>query len=349
MRINIPPVTRGLVLLTISFTFLYALARWSVISAATGSATPTPADLSIPYLTLVPSKSIYYIWTVLTSTFVEQNVLNLLINTTAVLLSGRYLERAWGSKDFGIVVLIAAIIPNLLVIPTYVVWGFFLRNTTRADTPIAGAITLQAAFLVAFKQLVPEHTVSFYRVVKIRVKHCPAIFLLLNTVSGIVLGTDTALLLAWYGLITTWIYLRFFKYQPVLGPSTGGLRLRGDASETFAFATFFPNVLQPPIAAVCDQIYIFFCNVKIITPFTDEAIASSNEQAAVRGEGGLPTLMNQNRAARPMGKREEAERRRALALKALDERLNAASSQASVPATDTSLQNQKQDASTTVG
>ena len=28
---------------------------------------------------------------------------------------------------------------------------------------------------------------------------------------------------------------------------------RGDASETFAFATFFPDVAQPPIAAVCDQ------------------------------------------------------------------------------------------------
>lgn len=345
MRFNVPPVTRALILSTFSFTLLYAVARWNT-PAATGSATPTPSDLSIPYLTLVPSKSIYYIWTVLTSTFVEQNVLNLLINTTAVLMSGRYLERAWGSKDFGIVVLIAAILPNLLVIPTYVIWGFFMRNTARADTPIAGAITLQAAFLVAFKQLVPEHTVSIYKVVKIRVKHFPAIFLLVNTVSGIVLGTDTALLLGWYGLITTWIYLRFFKYQTVLGPSTGGLRIRGDASETFAFATFFPNVLQPPIAAVCDQIYIFFCNLKIIKPFSDEAIASSNEQAAVRGEGGLPTLMNQNRGARPMSKREEAERRRALALKALDERLSAASSQ-TVSATDASLQSQKQDASTT--
>lgn len=245
--------------------------------------------------------------------------------------------------------LVGAVVPNLLVIPTYVIWGFFMRNTTRADTPIAGAITLQAAFLVAFKQLVPEHTVSLYRVIKIRVKHFPAIFLLLNTISGIVFGTDTALLLAWYGLVTTWAYLRFFKYQPELGPSTGGLRLRGDASETFAFATFFPNVLQPPIAAACDQIYILFCKVRIITPFSDEAIASSNEQAAARGEAGLPTLMNQNRGARTMGKREEAERRRALALKALDERLNAASSQANVPASDVSQQHRKQDASTSAG
>lgn len=348
MRINIPPITRVLLLLTISFTALYVVAVWNTISKSPKDGT-TPADLSIPYLTLVPSKSIFYPWTILTSTFVEQNTLNFLINATAVLLSGRYLERAWGSKDFGIAVLVGAIIPNLLVIPTYVIWGFFMRNTTRADTPIAGAITLQAAFLVAFKQLVPEHTVSFYKVVKIRVKHFPAIFLLLNTIAGIVFGTDTALLLAWYGLVTTWTYLRFFKYQPELGSSTGGPRLRGDASETFAFATFFPNILQPPIATVCDQIYIFFCNLKIITPFSDEAVATGNEQAAARGEAGLPTVMSQGRGVRTMSKREEAERRRALALKALDERLNAASSQANASTGDELQHHQQQGASTTVG
>lgn len=327
MRTNVPPVTRALILLTCSFSFICAAARWNTsATAADGSA--VPPDRLIPYPTLVPSKSLYYPWTVLTSIFVEENILNFFINTAAVYLSGRYLERAWGSKDFAIVALIGAVIPNLLVIPTYVLWGIITLDTTRADTPIAGAITLQAAFLVAFKQLVPEHTVSLYKgLIKIRVKHFPAIFLLLNTFSGVVFGTDTALLLAWYGLVVTWIYLRFFKYQPELGTSTGGLRLKGDASETFAFATFFPNAVQPPIAAICDQIYIFCCNVKILRPFSDEAVASSNEQAASRGEDALPTVMSRDLGARPISKREEAERRRALALKALDERLNAANSQ----------------------
>lgn len=328
MRISIPPVTRVLIGLTFSFTFFYAIARWSVRSPTAN------ADTSVPFLTLVPSKSLFYPWTILTSTFVEQNILSFLINTTAFYLSGRYLERAWGTKDFATVVLVGAVVPNLLVIPTYVIWGAAMRNTTRADTPITGAITLQAAFLVAFKQLIPEHTVSLYKgLVKIRVKHFPAIFLLLNTISGIVFGTDTALLLGWYGLVTTWTYLRFFKYQPDLGTNTGAARLRGDASETFAFATFFPNIMQPPIAAVSDQIYIFLCNIRVLKPFTDEAIASSNEQAAARGEGGLPTLAPHARGLRPMSRREEAERRRALALKALDERLNAGNSSTTLPAT----------------
>lgn len=161
-----------------------------------------------------------------------------------------------------------------------------------------------------------------------RVKHFPALFLLLNTLSGIILGTDTAAWLGWLGLLTSWTYLRFYKRQPDLtGASTSGQGIRGDASETFAFACLFPDVVQPPIAFVADQIYNFLVAVKILTPFSEDDIASGNQQVLARGEAGLPTLMNSHRGGgiRGSAKREEAERRRALALKALDQRLQAAS------------------------
>ena len=160
-----------------------------------------------------------------------------------------------------------------------------------------------------------------------RVKHFPALFLLLNTISGVILGTETAAILSWLGLFTSWTYLRFFKRQPDLtGTSTNGVGIKGDASETFSFACLFPDVIQPPIAAVSDQIYNVLVSVNICTPFSEEDIASGNQQVLARGEAGLPTLMNSHRAngMRGSGKREEAERRRALALKALDQRLQAA-------------------------
>lgn len=160
-----------------------------------------------------------------------------------------------------------------------------------------------------------------------RVKHFPALFLLLNTLSGIIIGTDTAAILAWLGLLTSWTYLRFYKRQPDLtGTSTNGLGIKGDASETFAFACLFPDVMQPPIAFVADQIYALLVTIKILTPFSDDEIASGNQQVLARGEAGLPTFLSNQRAAGPRGsaKREEAERRRALALKALDQRLQAA-------------------------
>lgn len=176
---------------------------------------------------------------------------------------------------------------------------------------------------MAFKQLVPEHTVTILKgVAKIRVKHFPSIFLLANTLSGIIVGTDTALVLAWLGFFTSWTYLRFFQIQTDLsGAGAGSSRIRGDASETFAFAYFWPDVLQPPTAAVADSVHKALLALHVCSPFSAEDVESSNEQATARGDGSLPNILNSGRRTK---KRDEAERRRALALKALDERLKAA-------------------------
>ena len=341
LRINLPPVTRGLLAAIIALSILYNIGRWRS-STAIPSDDPNNAVYSastiVPYLALVPAQCVWYPWTFLSGTFVEQNILTVAINGVNIFFGGKYLERAWGTQGFIYVILISSIIPNVLMVLTYIVWAALSKSPERALTSINGGVAIQAAFLVAFKQLVPEHTVSIYKgIIKMRVKHFPAVFLALNTFSGLILGTDVALFLAWYGLITTWTYLRFYKRQPdISGTTTDGRGLKGDASETFAFATFFPNVVQPPIAEVCDRIYILLCNLKLCTPFSDEDIASGNEQAAARGESGLPNFIKA-RGARGMSKREEADRRRALALKALDERLNAAAARAPVQPNTTSI------------
>jgi hypothetical protein len=41
--------------------------------------------------------------------------------------------------------------------------------------------------------------------------------------------------MAIYGLLISWVYCRFFKTQD---------GVRGDRSETFAFASFFPEAAQ---------------------------------------------------------------------------------------------------------
>src|SRR5215469_18165103 len=122
---------------------------------------------------------------------------------------------------------------------------------------ISGGIALQASFLVSFKQLVPEHTVNLLRVIRMRVKHFPALFLLANTISGLVFGTETALFLAWFGFLVSWTYLRFYRTSPALTTATGGesASIKGDASDTFAFAYFFPEVAHPFIEPVASTIY----------------------------------------------------------------------------------------------
>lgn len=317
LRINIPDFTKVLLLLDVAVSILYNAVRLSSVTADGGW-----KAAQMPYLALVPAKVHYYPWTLITTTFVEQNLISFFISVATILFGGRYFERAWGSRGFAMTVLVTSLIPNVLVVFIYYIWGAIMGNISRADTPCVGSITLQAAFIVAFKQLVPEHTISIYKgMIKFRVKHFPAIFLLLNTLSGFILGTDTALVFAWLGFLTSWIYLRFYKKQPDLtGASTS---IKGDASETFAFATFFPNIVQPPIAAFSELIFDLLCAMKLCTPFSDEAIELSNQQAASRGDSGLPTFVKQSRG-KAMSKREEAERRRALALRALDQRLNVA-------------------------
>lgn len=197
---------------------------------------------------------------------------------------------------------------------------------------------MQAGFLVAFKQLVPEHTVTILKgIIKIRVKHFPAIFLIANTISGIIFFTDTAAILSWLGFLTCWTYLRFYKQQPDLtGTSTGGRTIRGDASETFAFAYFWPDIVHAPIAAISDAIFSLLVLLRVCTPFSDEEVENSNQQASARGQG-LPSIMSPD-ARHGAGKREEAERRRKLALKALDQRLQAASASRHTPAPSPAIQ-----------
>jgi len=203
-----------------------------------------------------------------------------------------------------------------------------------STTTISGGISIQAAYLVSFKQLVPEHTVSLLRgMIRVRVKHFPAIFLLANTLSAVLFGTETAGFLAWFGFLTAWVYLRFFRIGISLSATaTGGedATVKGDASDTFAFAQFFPDVIQPPVSAITEAIYGILVTLRICTPFSAEDVEAGNEQASARAEGGLPSLMNPRGGRRGGGVREDAERRRALALKALDQRLHAAASRGGV-------------------
>lgn len=197
-----------------------------------------------------------------------------------------------------------------------------LRLTGCSPTQLNGLLALSASFLVALKQLIPEHTVSVFKsLVRVRIKHFPALFVAANVLSGPLLGTYTALWLSLFGFLTGWIHLRFYRISD-LGTSeaaTGGTgaSMRGDPSETFAFVEFFPDVLKPFIAPACDAVFAVLVQLRVCTPFSDEAIEAATE--ASRGSG-LPSIMDPRNGSR----RAEAERRRALALKALDQRLNAA-------------------------
>jgi len=146
-----------------------------------------------------------------------------------------------------------------------------------------------------------------------RVPRFPILYVLLVTLLAFTpLLTSASFFLATFGFLISWTYLRFYKTAfPDLDTSQP-TRLRGDASETFAFSEFFPEPLRPAVAAFSNVVYNILVTAHVCTPFSAADVSASRGESFVQ------------RSA-PGSTRAETERRRALALKALDQRLHAAS------------------------
>lgn len=129
LRVNIPPATRIFLVSLLALSLLYNIARWRQLDTSAGSVQTTPI---IPYLTLVPSLFYYYPWTLLTATFVEQNIFTVFLNAATVFYGGKYLERAWGSREFSKFIVAVALIPNAVIIPIYLIWGAIGGSSSRA-------------------------------------------------------------------------------------------------------------------------------------------------------------------------------------------------------------------------
>jgi hypothetical protein len=87
--------------------------------------------------------------------------------------------------------------------------------------------------------------------------------------------------------------------------------LRGDASETFSFASFFPDKIQPPINAVGNIVFNFLVTIGVCRPWSQGDVELSNARAEQRDGGASYTLGSASRTAAPVGSaRAEAERRR---------------------------------------
>lgn len=139
-------------------------------------------------------------------------------------------------------------------------------------------------------------------------------------------GAFSSTILVWLGFLVSWTYLRFYRLNPSttldhldLEPSAS---TRGDASDTFAFSHFFPDAVQALIDPACESVYQLCLRTKMVPPLSSQVIAEGGlvtaQQAAERGTAGPLAGGSQ--------KTLEAERRRALALKALDQKLSEASS-----------------------
>ncbi|KAG9064090.1 hypothetical protein KI688_003270 [Linnemannia hyalina] len=313
---NVPPLTKSVSTAMTVMTALGMALRFRDSMALIGHG-DAPADspdypgnsedILVPLLALVPGT--LSILDICHSVFV--------FNTATLLGCGKYLERAWGSREFFKFLAVTSV-GTMLGIYFTCLFEYIVRGNEDLlyGTQAYGLTAVLAGFLVGFKQLVPEHLVTLWGAFSIRVKTLPMLFAVFMIIQSLLTRSQTQLLMAIYGLLISWVYSRFFKTQD---------GVRGDRSETFAFASFFPEAAQPPVKVVSNLVFGILVRLHICSPLgfgTTFQNDLENPQMA-----GMILPMSQ-----PASLRAEAERRRALALKALDMRLHAAAgNSASLP------------------
>ncbi|ORZ14902.1 eukaryotic integral membrane protein-domain-containing protein [Lobosporangium transversale] len=320
---NVPPLTKTLatamtVMAALDFALRFRdLAISGHITEGTEASTYVDSEATfIPLVALVPISAPYRFWTFATASFFERSIIQYAISVAIVLGSGKYLERAWGSREL-LKFLSITSIGTMLGVYFTCLFEFVIQGSDEIlyDTQAYGLTGVLAGFLTAFKQLVPEHAVTLWGILSIRVKTLPILLILFMVMEGFISRSHLQLLMATFGLFIAWIYCRFFRIQD---------GIRGDRSESFSFASFFPEIMQPPVKVLSDACFGILAKLHI---------CSSN------GYGGSfhydlenPQMSGMGHTfTQPGSLRAEAERRRALALKALDMRLHAAAAAANSP------------------
>eukprot|EP00741_Cyanophora_paradoxa_P011259 tig00020554_g10877.t2 len=210
---------------------------------------------TVQLLALVPIRTIgsYFIWNLVTSGFFCTTLLTALFSILGVVFAGKYLEPVWGSKEFlkfiFVVNILTAFATFMSAIALYALSGG--AKELVLIFPTSGFYGALSAFTVAVKQLVPNHEISFLFAFKFKAKAVPVLWILVSVLFWMLGAGGADLPWIVFGTIFGWVYLRFFQEKP-----DGS---RGDASSTFSFASFFPDVLAPVVTPVSNIFFLLCC------------------------------------------------------------------------------------------
>ncbi|XP_029291856.1 transmembrane protein 115 [Cottoperca gobio] len=253
----------------------------------------------------------FWVWTLVTHGVVEQHIWGVALNVGTVMTCGRLLEPLWGALEllifFAVVNVSAGLLAGLSYLLTYVAtFDLDYLFAVRAY----GAAGFLGGVLVALKQTMGDTTVL--RVPQVRLKAAPALVLLLLALLRLSGLLDSSAPLAAYsfGALSGWVYLRFYQRHS---------RGRGDMSDHFAFASFFPEALQPAVGLLAGLVHSALVKLKVC------------RKMVKRYDVGAPSSIT---ISLPGTDPQDAERRRQLALKALNERLKRVEDQSAWPSMD---------------
>lgn len=185
----------------------------------------------------------FWLWTALTHCFLEIHWWEVLVDIVTIVLVGKLIEPLWGTMEMALFFLIVNTgVAVVAAVFYYVLYMATFNTELLFEVHIHGLAGYLAGVSVAVKQAMPDHILFRSPLGKITNRHIPLICFLFSFIMwaiGLVEGSYCTMFGS--GLIISWIYLRFYQLH-----ANG---CRGDTAESFSFASFFPNVMQPPINA----------------------------------------------------------------------------------------------------
>lgn len=142
-----PPITRALLLTLFCLSLLNATFRLRSWTSSLSSLSPTQIattpsnylsnpEWAVPFLVIVPLRSLKYPWTILTAALVENNIISVGISIAVLWSGGKYLERAWGGKDFGVYCAVVVCTSNIWSCLVYGMWHILTGTPELYGNPL---------------------------------------------------------------------------------------------------------------------------------------------------------------------------------------------------------------------
>ncbi|XP_050436329.1 transmembrane protein 115 [Adelges cooleyi] len=191
----------------------------------------------------------FWLWTPFTFCFFESHLWQVLLDIAVVAVCGKLIEPLWGELQLLVFFAIVNIGVGLsCAVFYYILYIFYTSTLLLFEVHIHGLAGYLAGVTVAVKQIMPDSPVLDTPVGRITNRNMPlySVFIsLVLWIVGLVDGTKPTMVIS--GVLTSWTYLRFYQRH-----SNG---TRGDMADNFSFANFFPVVVQPPISVLSNSIY----------------------------------------------------------------------------------------------
>jgi len=245
----------------------------------------------------------FRIWTFATHSFMETHWWHALVDIVIINLYGKLLEPLWGTIEMINFYLLVNTVAGLATSFIYVMlYGLTFDPGFLFEIRIHGLPGYIAAFSVAVKQIMPDHVLLNLPLGKLRNRHVPILVLMLAIIVNIFGGVSgTYPWLFGMGLMTSWTYLRFYQKH--------NNKTTGDSADHFMFASFFPEPISPVVGVVANTFFSLLVRMKICKRQVHRYDLAGD------GRGSITVSL-------PGTNAEDAERRRQIALKALNERLS---------------------------